>query len=82
MWTPSEEYSSRNTALPDEQPHANGTPVKEIVAVDTPPQKERDDFSDGDELAIFSRYAEELEAYTDGQEVIAFDVPTHPSYCC
>ena len=74
-----EEYTSPITALPDEQPHTNATADKEIVAVDTPSQEERDTSSDTDKLAIFSQYAEELEAYTDGQELIAFDIPVQAS---
>lgn len=73
--TSKEEYSSRNTVLPDDQPNINVTPVKEIVAFDDTLKEGCYPFSDTDKLAIFTQFEEDLEGYTDGQEVIAFDVP-------
>ena len=67
--------SNRITALSSKPPHTNGNPVKDIFAVDVPLKEGCYAASDTDKLTIFSHYADELEAYTDGQEVIAFDVP-------
>ena len=69
-----EEYSGRITALSTESPHTNGTPVNEVIALDAPLKEERGAYSDSDELAILSQYTDELDAYTDGQEVITSDV--------